>query len=139
LAVGDAIAFEQRQFRPFGHTQNGADEWISLDFGDDLEITSVVLTNRNLAGERLDGAVVSLRDASGATVHTFDAITGATNSEVIQLDLTTAVTARSVYIDGEDGPPVSGMLSAALLFLYFLGGRDRAKTWDIHRNENQRC
>jgi hypothetical protein len=32
-------------------------------------------------------------------------------------------------------PPVSGMLSAALLFLYFSGGRDRTMTWDIHRNE----
>src|SRR5690554_3330195 len=31
-------------------------------------------------------------------------------------------------------PPVSGKLSAALLFLYFTGGRDRMMTWDIHRN-----
>jgi DNA-binding protein H-NS len=36
-------------------------------------------------------------------------------------------------------PPVSGKLSAALLFLYFSGGRDRKMIWDIHRNENLRC
>jgi hypothetical protein len=36
-------------------------------------------------------------------------------------------------------PPVSGKLSAALLFLYFSGGRDRTMIWDIHRNERQLC
>jgi len=36
-------------------------------------------------------------------------------------------------------PPVSGKLSAALLFLYFSGGRVRTMTWDIHRNENRLC
>ena len=41
----------------------------------------------------------------------------------------------------EDGraPPVSGMLSAALLFLYFSGGRDRMMIWDIHRNARRLC
>ena len=34
----------------------------------------------------------------------------------------------------EGGPPVSGKLSAALLFLYFSGGRDRTMIWDIHWN-----
>ena len=37
------------------------------------------------------------------------------------------------------GPPVSGKLSAALLLLYFSGGRDRMMTWDIHRNVRLRC
>jgi hypothetical protein len=36
-------------------------------------------------------------------------------------------------------PPVSGKLSAALLFLYLSGGRDRTMTWDIHQNENRLC
>ena len=36
-------------------------------------------------------------------------------------------------------PPMSGKLSAALLFLYFLGGRDRMMIWDIHRNEKRLC
>ncbi|TCS65969.1 IS66 Orf2 like protein [Primorskyibacter sedentarius] len=36
-------------------------------------------------------------------------------------------------------PPVSGKLSAALLFLYFSGGRDRTMTWDIHRSVRLLC
>ena len=36
-------------------------------------------------------------------------------------------------------PPVSGMLSAALLFLYFSGGRDRTMIWDIHWNARRLC
>ena len=33
-----------------------------------------------------------------------------------------------------DRPPVSGKLSAALVLLYFSGGRDRTMIWDTHRN-----
>ncbi len=36
-------------------------------------------------------------------------------------------------------PPVPGKLSAALLLLYFSGGRDRTMTWDIHRTVRLRC
>jgi len=36
-------------------------------------------------------------------------------------------------------PPVSGKLSAALLLLYFSGGRDTMKTRDIHRKVRLRC
>ena len=36
-------------------------------------------------------------------------------------------------------PPVSGKLSAALLFLYLSGGRDRMMVWDIHRNAKLLC
>ena len=36
-------------------------------------------------------------------------------------------------------PPVSGKLSAALLFLYFSGGRDRTMIWDTHRNARRLC
>ena len=42
-------------------------------------------------------------------------------------------------VEGSDIPPVSGKLSAALLLLYFSGGRDRMMTWDIHRNVRLRC
>jgi hypothetical protein len=84
----------------FAHTRNGADEWISLDFGDDLEVTSIQLTNRDGSGSRLDGAVVSLLDGTGTVVHTFDPITGAEDGEVLNLVLGGATTARSLYIDG---------------------------------------
>ena len=36
-------------------------------------------------------------------------------------------------------PPVSWKLSAALLFLYLSGGRDRTMVWDIHRNVKLLC
>ena len=36
-------------------------------------------------------------------------------------------------------PPVSGKLSAALLFLYFSGGRDRTMIWDTHQNARRLC
>ena len=45
---------------------------------------------------------------------------------------------QGVLVTGGD-PPVSGKLSAALLLLYFSGGRDRMMTWDIHRNVRLRC
>ena len=63
-------------------TLNGTDEWMRLDLGDDLDLTSIEITNRNVAGERLDGAVVSLLDTNGATLVTFDPIAGAENGEV---------------------------------------------------------
>ena len=74
----------------FAHTRNGSSEWIELDFGDDLELTSVQLTNRGVAGDRLNGAVV----------HTFDPLMGATDGAVITLELDAPVTARSLYIEG---------------------------------------
>jgi transposase len=36
-------------------------------------------------------------------------------------------------------PPMSGKLSAAPLFLYFSGGRDRTMIWDIHWNARRQC
>ena len=42
-------------------------------------------------------------------------------------------------IPADRAPPVSGKLSAALLFLYFSGGRDRTMTWDIHWNARRQC
>ena len=35
--------------------------------------------------------------------------------------------------------PLSGKLSAALLFLYFSGGRDGTMTWHIHQNARRQC
>ena len=47
---------------------------MSVDLGGNFDVTSVEVTNRNLAGYRLNGAVVELRDEFGRTVHTFDPI-----------------------------------------------------------------
>jgi len=58
--------------------------------------------------------------------------------EALALGLTVHPGMLARYGLGEQ-PPVSGKLSAALLLLYFSGGRDRMMTWDIHRNVRLRC
>ena len=47
-------------------------------------------------------------------------------------------TSPSVQLAGGISP-VSGKLSAALLFLYFSGGRDRTMIWDTHQNARLQC
>lgn len=88
LLDGDATSFAQ--------TGNGTDEWISLN----LEVTRIQLTNSDSSGNRFDGAVVSLLDADGDVVHTFDPITGAENGEVFNLVLDAATSTRVLYVDG---------------------------------------
>jgi len=51
---------------------------------------------------------------------------------------TMKVTLEKLGITASYSPPVSGKLFAALLFLYFSGGRDRTMTWDTHRNARLR-
>jgi hypothetical protein len=46
---------------------------------------------------------------------------------------------RRLPVEKELQPPVSWKLSAALLFLYYSGGRDRTMIWDIHWNEERLC
>jgi hypothetical protein len=46
---------------------------------------------------------------------------------------------RAAKLELERLPPVSGKLSAALLFLYFSGGRDRTMIWDTHQNARRLC
>ncbi|MEM7069987.1 MAG: discoidin domain-containing protein, partial [Pseudomonadota bacterium] len=87
----------------FSHTTNGADEYLNIDFTNTLEVTSIEITNREIGGDRLDGAVVSLRDAAGNTVHTFDPIVGAEDGEVLVFNLDAPIAANSVYIDGAAG------------------------------------
>ena len=63
-----------------------------------------------------------------------------TEPEARQPDVTGfSLSLDGVAIAGDPQPPVSGELSAALLFLYFTGGRDRTMIWDIHWNGNQLC
>jgi F5/8 type C domain len=84
----------------FSATANGADEWYKLDLGATHDLDSIVLTNRNVDGSRLNGSVVKLLDAAGNTVHSFAAIAGATNGQVLRFDVPDGINARSVYIDG---------------------------------------
>jgi hypothetical protein len=84
----------------FTATGNGADEWIKLGLGGTHSVTDVILTNRNAGGERLNGAVVQLLDINGNIVYTFAPITNATDGQVFDLHLNTAVNAAFIYIDG---------------------------------------
>ena len=54
-------------------------------------------------------------------------------------DAEMSVSALNDHLAALEDPPVSGKLSAALLFLYFSGGRDRTMIWDIHWNARRQC
>jgi hypothetical protein len=84
----------------FTTTANGADEWIDYNLGGTRHVTDVVLTNRDVGGARLNGAVVSLLDASGNVLHSFAPVANATDGQVIQFHLNTAVDASHILIDG---------------------------------------
>ncbi len=96
--AGDKLLDEQAATAAI--TRNGANEWIRLDLGGDFDISALTIANRNVAGSRLDGAVVQLLDATGNVVHSFAPITGATDSELFTFELATSINARSLYIDG---------------------------------------
>jgi Ca2+-binding RTX toxin-like protein len=84
----------------FMATSNGANEWIELDLGGSFDITTLAIKNRDIAGYRMDGAVVTLLDAAGTVVHTFDPIMGAGDAELIELVVPGAVNAHTVHIAG---------------------------------------
>ena len=77
-----------------------SDVWMNVDLGGNYDVTVVEVTNRNLAGYRLNGAVVELRDELGNTVHSFDPISNPANGEVLIFNVGEAVRARSVHIQG---------------------------------------
>jgi Ca2+-binding RTX toxin-like protein len=81
-------------------TGQTANEWLKLDLGGDFDVQTIKLQNRNHLGYRLDGAVVSLLDAEGNVIHTFDPITGAEDGEVFQFDLPASVNAHAVLVTG---------------------------------------
>jgi Ca2+-binding RTX toxin-like protein len=87
----------------FIHTSNGANEWIELDLGGSFDVTTVSITNRDAVGYRLDGAIVTLLDGTGAVVHTYGPISNPANGEVIEINLPTSVNAHTVHIQGAPG------------------------------------
>jgi RHS repeat-associated protein len=59
-------------------TNAGADEWVKLDLGSSYAVSSVKVLNRtDCCGDRFNGVVVTLLDASGAALYTFPAAAGA--------------------------------------------------------------
>ena len=89
-------------------TGSNANEWLKLDMGGDYEVTRVQLTLPS-QGEatKMNGAVVSLRNAAGATVHTFAPITGAASNAVLNFDPPAGVFARSVYFAADSNDEVN--------------------------------
>lgn len=85
-------------------TRFGNDEFIQLDLGAQYDISSVVLSNRSYAPERLNGAEVVLFDASNTEVFRFDPIAGAESGDPIELDLTNFTGAQYVRVEKTTGP-----------------------------------
>jgi hypothetical protein len=61
-------------------------QWLALDLGGEFDVTMVQLRLPGSNATRMNGAVVTLRDAAGATVHQFAAITGAANNATLSFD-----------------------------------------------------
>ena len=81
--------------------------------------------------------IVDLTDQIAALEATLSGTVGmvsAFEGELSKMQDSLVFTGREV-----GSPPMSGKLSAALHFLYFLGGWDRTMTWDIHRNARRLC
>ena len=80
---------------------------------------------------------------TGPDVSKGQTITEERAEQLLRADIKTAETVvrNSVNVEllPNQPPPVSGKLSAALLFLYFSGGRDRKMIWDIHRIARRQC
>ena len=113
--------------RPFSVCQI-AQPWQTARSPGDLTIRWL-RRSRALVADSWEAAEVPLSEESQAyAVEIRDGVT-------VKRTLT-ASTTSALYTAA---PPVSGKLSAALLFLYFSGGRDRTMTWDIHQNENRLC
>ena len=85
----------------FASTNSGATEWQKLDLGSEYSVNSIELTNRVIDDQyasRLDGAVVSLLDSDGNTIHTFDPISSATSGSTHLLEIGEFKTVQSVLI-----------------------------------------
>lgn len=84
----------------FNHTSNNANPNVRINFTTPLNITRVQVTNRDGSGARLNGAVVTLRDALDATVLTLEAISGASDLSVHDFVLTSRTRANQLVLTG---------------------------------------
>jgi RHS repeat-associated protein len=79
-------------------TNNGASEWMKFDLGNSYAVTSLTLQTR---GSWMNGAIVSVLDANGATVQAFPAISGLGSGAATRtFTLPSAKQARSITISG---------------------------------------
>ena len=84
--------------------------WLKLDMGASFQVSRVkVVSGPNVLLSTLTGAVVSLRDAAGATLYSFPALAGAGSGVVFTLDLPAPVNARSIYVASPNGGGIAEM------------------------------
>jgi len=84
----------------YAHTLDGANEWFQIDLGGEYSLSSVRITNIDSSqAARLDGATVTLLNASGSVVHTYAPISGATPDSVHDLDLSSHQDAQFIRIN----------------------------------------
>jgi Ca2+-binding RTX toxin-like protein len=94
-----AIVDGQFGFYNWAHTLNRATEWIQLDLGGSVSLSSIKLTNRKDAvGERLNGATVELLNSQGQVVYRFSPISNAATNDVHTLTLPSSVTAQFIKV-----------------------------------------
>lgn len=86
----------------YAHTQNGASETLSVTFDTAVAGERIEILNRNGQGARLDGAVVSIFDADGTLIETFDPITGGAWGSVHQFDIPDGVEIGEIRISHTD-------------------------------------
>ncbi len=88
----------------YSHTGQGAyvDQWLALDFGQVLDLTTIEIVNRASYGDRLDGAIVSLLGADGGVLHSFAPISGAEDGEAFTFDVPAGLMVASMRIDNDD-------------------------------------
>jgi Ca2+-binding RTX toxin-like protein len=98
-----------------------------MDLGGSFDISCLVLKNRDAAGNRLDGAVISLHDAQGAEVYTFDPIRTAEDGESFRFMLPSGVNAHSVRISGAPNE----YLQFAELDVFGAGSPDQAPLFTL--------
>lgn len=84
----------------FTHTAGGG-EWLQLDLGAEIELTTIRITNR-MDGDwgRLSGAVVTLRDGDGNIVHTFPQVTGSYAGQVLEYQVPEGLDVQSIHVQG---------------------------------------
>ena len=84
----------------FAHTLRGPNEFFELDFGQAINATQILLSNRaDGVGERLNGAEVVALDVNGNEVYRSAPITGAETGEIIAISLPSGIEASTFRVE----------------------------------------
>ena len=81
------------------HTQNGAQEWLQIDLGEDRWITEALFHNRTTEEYRINGAVIKVTDKDGNELFQSAPITNAGSDEWVSFKLPEATKVRFVRLE----------------------------------------